>query len=130
VSVLVDTSIWVEYLRGREPVASQLERLVREGEAALCGPVFAELLAGVRTDADAEALRDLMGLRFVDVTRPAWKRCGDVARALRGLGERVPLLDVLIGVACAQARISLWTRDQHFAKLRGAIPELELYVPA
>jgi hypothetical protein len=45
------------------------------------------------------------------------------------LGDSVPVLDV-IGVACAQARLSLWTRDRHFAQLRGALPELELYAPA
>jgi predicted nucleic acid-binding protein len=66
---VVATSIWVDYLRGQEPVAAQLERLVREGEAMLCGPVLAELLAGARTDTDAQALLDLTGLRFVEVTR-------------------------------------------------------------
>jgi predicted nucleic acid-binding protein len=56
VSVLADTSIWIECLRGREPAASQLERLVREGDALVCGPVLAELLAGAHSDADADEL--------------------------------------------------------------------------
>jgi predicted nucleic acid-binding protein len=130
VSVLVDTSVWVEYLRGREPLAAQCERLVREGEAVLCGPVLAELLAGARTEADARALLDLTGLRFVEVTRQTWRRSGEVARALGDLGESVPLLDILIGVASANAQVPLWSNDHHFAQLRGALPELELYVPA
>lgn len=129
-SVLADTSIWIEYLRGREPAASQLERLVREGDALACGPVLAELLAGARSDADAQELLALTSLRFVEVTRQTWRHTGEVARALRGLGEIVPLLDVAIGVACAQARVPLWTHDRHFAQLRSALPELELYVPA
>jgi predicted nucleic acid-binding protein len=129
VSVLADTSIWVDYLRGQEPVATQLERLVRGGEAVLCGPVLAELLAGARTDTDAEALLDLTGLRFIEATRQTWRRSGEVARALREVGESVPLLDILIGIACAHARVPLWTHDRHFAQVRAALPELELYVP-
>jgi predicted nucleic acid-binding protein len=110
-------------------VAAQLERLVREGEAMLCGPVLAELLAGARADADARALLDLTGLRFVDVTRQTWRRSGEVARELREVGESVPLLDILIGVACVHARVPLWTHDRHFAQVRAALPQLELYVP-
>ncbi len=128
-SVLADTSIWVDYLRGRDPVAAHLERLVREGEALVCGPVLAELIAGARTDSDAEALLELTGLRFVEVTRQTWRRAGEVARAVRGRGETVPLLDVVIGVACTQARVPLWTLDRHFAQLRTELPELELYSP-
>jgi predicted nucleic acid-binding protein len=130
VSVLADTSIWIEYLRGQEPTASQLERLVGRGEALVCGPVLAELLAGARSDADADELLALTSLHFVEVTRQTWRRAGDVARMLRGLGEIVPLLDVVIGMACTQARLPLWTHDRHFAQLRSALPELELYVPA
>jgi predicted nucleic acid-binding protein len=130
VNVLPDTSIWIEYLRGEEPAASQLERLVGQGEALVCGPVLAELLAGARGDADADALLALTSLRLVEVTRQTWRRAGDVARAMRGVGEIVPLLDVVIGVACEQARLPLWTRDRHFAQLRRALPELELYSPA
>jgi predicted nucleic acid-binding protein len=130
VSVLVDTSIWAEYLRGREPVATQLERLVRVSEAILCGPVLAELLAGARSDADAEQLRALSSLNFVEVTRQTWRRAGEAARALRALGDSVPLLDVVIGVACTQARVPVWTHDRHFAQLRSVLPDLELYAPA
>jgi predicted nucleic acid-binding protein len=129
VSVLADTSIWVDYLRGQEPVAAQLERLVREGEAMLCGPVLAELLAGARNDSDADRLLALTSLRFIEVTRQTWRHAGEAARALRGVGTTVPLLDVVIGVACAQAHVPLWTRDQHFGTLGEALPELQLYAP-
>jgi predicted nucleic acid-binding protein len=129
VSVLADTSIWVEYLRGQEPVASQLERLVREGQALVCGPVVAELLAGARSDSDGDRLLALTSLRFVEVTRQTWRHAGDVTRALRGVGTAVPLLDVVIGVACAQAHVRLWTRDRLFDQLRGALAELQLYAP-
>jgi predicted nucleic acid-binding protein len=130
VSVLADTSIWVDYLRGREPVATQLEQLVRRGEAAVCGPVLAELIAGARTDEDAERLVDLAGLQWVEIGRQTWRRAGDVARALRRLGHTLPLLDAVIAVACIQARVPLWTRDQHFATLREALPELDLHASA
>jgi hypothetical protein len=46
------------------------------------------------------------------VSRQTWRRAGEVTRALRALGESVPLLDVVIGVARTQERVALWTSDR------------------
>ena len=34
--VLIDTSAWIEFLNGSEPVASQVENLISKNEVAIC----------------------------------------------------------------------------------------------
>jgi tRNA(fMet)-specific endonuclease VapC len=127
VTVLADTSIWVDFFRNREPVATAFDRLLGEGELVVCGPVIAELLAGVR-EADRSALwLALRSLSAVELDLQAWRRSGELAHALRGAGGSVPLLDVLVAVAAVQAEASLWTRDRDFERIRVFLPELQLY---
>jgi predicted nucleic acid-binding protein len=44
--VLIDTSVWIRFLMGREPFVRELKRLVAAGEAAAHGLVYGELLIG------------------------------------------------------------------------------------
>jgi predicted nucleic acid-binding protein len=46
--VLVDTSIWIRFLRGTEPYASQLDRLLSNDEVLGHDFVYGELLIGDR----------------------------------------------------------------------------------
>ena len=48
--VLVDTSVWVEYLRnGQNQMAEELDDLLSAGRVAICGPVIAEILSGIKS---------------------------------------------------------------------------------
>jgi tRNA(fMet)-specific endonuclease VapC len=47
--ILVDTSAWIEFFRGRDPVASLVDSAIEHNEAALCGPIVTELRRGLRT---------------------------------------------------------------------------------
>jgi predicted nucleic acid-binding protein len=44
--VLIDTSVWIRFLLGREPFVRELKRLVTAGEAAAHDLVHGELLIG------------------------------------------------------------------------------------
>lgn len=48
-SVLVDTSVWVDYLNGfKSQEAAALDRLLLEGTVVTCGVVVAEVFQGLR----------------------------------------------------------------------------------
>ncbi len=48
--VLIDTSAWIGYFNDFSPIADMVEKLIRDGEAALCPIVWTEILQGVRDD--------------------------------------------------------------------------------
>jgi len=126
--LLVDTSVWVDYLRGREPVlVDRLDGYLDHESVLMCGPVIAELLAGTDPDDREELWLALGSLPWVDLDRAAWRRVGDTAGELRRRGTAVPLTDVAIAVAAEVAEAELWTRDGDFERIREVLPKLELH---
>lgn len=47
--ILIDTSVWIEYLRQHEPVSSHVSTLLAEQRVITVEPVFSELMFGVDT---------------------------------------------------------------------------------
>jgi predicted nucleic acid-binding protein len=127
VTVLPDTSVWVDYLRGTEPTATELDRLLWEEPPAICGPIVAELLAGVATAQRGELWLALASLPYVELGRDAWALAGDLARELRSAGRSVPLVDLLVAVAAVRSDAALWTRDEDFQRVRDVLPDLRLH---
>ena len=126
-SVLADTSIWIDYFRGAEPVARELGRMLGDEPPPICGPVLAELVAGTPSDRREDVWLALAGLPFVDLGRDAWTLAGELAYDLRRAGETVPLVDLLIAVAAVRADAALWTTDRDFLRVARVFPELRLH---
>lgn len=126
--VLADTSVWISYFRsssGHE--GDLLETLIEAGEAAICGPVLAELLGGA-DDAQRASIGDTVGdLPWADLDRAAWQEVGVVARRLRQAGGMLPLTDLTIAVAAARAGYALWSLDSDFERIEPILDDLELY---
>ncbi len=126
-SVLPDTSIWVDYLRsGTAGAAAALDDLLSRESAVVCGPVLAELLAGTPAERRDELWHALEALPWAELDRHAWRCVGEVAHDLRAAGASVALTDLAIAVAAVSADASVWTRDDDFDRIRTVLPELEL----
>lgn len=127
-TVLVDTSIWVDYFRGR-PGARPLDTLLDRGEVAVCGPVVAELLAGTAAE-QAEVLWLALGsLPSAPVDDAGWRAAGEAASELRRRGRSVPLLALAIAIAAVRFGAELWSRDSDFQRVREVVTALRLHEP-
>ncbi|MGH2995493.1 MAG: PIN domain-containing protein [Gaiellaceae bacterium] len=126
-TVLADTSIWIDFYRGREPNAEGLARLIRQQDVIICGPVVAELIAEAPEDRREELDEALGALPFIPLGDGEWREAGVRAYELRRRGGAVPLLDILIAVAATRAAAALWTRDEHFARIGQVLPSFALY---
>ena len=129
-TVLPDTSIWVDYLRaGADGPAGGLDRLLVEEAVVTCGPVLAELVAGTAPEHRDELWHALATLPWAELDHEAWRRVGELAFTLRQAGLSLPLTDLEIAVACTASGAALWTRDDDFQRLHSHLPSLQLYVP-
>lgn len=126
--MLLDTSVWIEYLAPRSRVlrAAQLDAIdaaLADGEVCTVLPIYAELLSGAR-HGDRELRTLLSALRFVD---PDWS---DVAvwERVASLGEsafrhrlRIPgVVDRMIIAAAQDAEEAIWALDGPLRRLARA----------
>jgi predicted nucleic acid-binding protein len=116
--VLVDSSVWIDFLRQGQGDLRALEMAIRDGRAAMCPVVWVELWSGVRSKAEESALKEMRALCVsLELDALTWKRAADLSRIALRHGLNCPLADVLI-VACAKRHgAELLHRDKHIGQL-------------
>lgn len=125
--ILVDTSAWVDFFRGNDPVAERVDQLIEENEAALCGPVLTELRRGLRSAADRKRVLPLLsGCHHLDQPEDLWVGAGELGYALSRRGATVKTLDLLIATYAVAADLPLLTTDADFEVMRRAGAPLKL----
>jgi hypothetical protein len=118
--VIVDTSAWVEYLRGTgSPAHLRLRHAVESGAPlATPAPVLMELLAGCVTEESASAIQRLLA-RFELLPVEGLADFEDAAliqRLCRRGGETVrSMIDCLIAAVALREGRPLLARDRDFA---------------
>lgn len=112
--VLVDTSVWVRFIAGREPYATELDRLLMENDVLAHEFVYGELLLG-----DRGGRTKLLG-EYERIQRAPTVRHDDVLELVRSRdfnGRGIGWVDahLLASTLIAQAR--LWTADENLSRL-------------
>ncbi len=118
---LVDTSAWIEFFRGRAPIAETVDVLLDGGDAALCGPVLTELRRGLRTERERRMVLPLLGGCHL-LSQPArlWEEAGDLGFFLARKGVTAKTLDLLVAAYALAHGAALLTTDADFAAMRRA----------
>lgn len=125
--ILVDTSAWIEFFRGRDPVAATIDGLLDEHRVALCGPVVTELRRGLRSASERRLVLPLLaGCHLIPQPPRLWEEAGDLGFALRQSGVTVKSLDLLIAAYSLASAVGLLTLDADFERMRQAGIELQL----
>ncbi len=126
--VIVDTSVWVDYIRGRDQgLREAVGTLIYRAQAYLCGVVLAELSSGARTARDRDRIDSAFkGLPYLELSRPTWAHAGSLSAALRAQGITLPLPDLLIATLALEHGYAVFTRDAHSQR----VPRLQLYQPS
>lgn len=116
---LVDTSAWVEFFRGRDPMAARVEFLLEGNAAALCGPVLTELSRGLGSERERRQVLPLLG-GCADLTQPPdlWAAAGELGFQLARKGITVKTMDLLIATWAIAHDVPLLTKDEDFAAMR------------
>lgn len=115
--VLVDTSVWIRFLAGREPFASGLDELLSRDEVAGHEMVFGELLLG-DTGGGRKNLLDAYAQMHQARTVPH-QEVVEFVRARRLFGRGVGWIDVNLLASTVVERCQLWTADPRFSSMAG-----------
>lgn len=117
--ILIDTSAWIEFLRGTEsPACRAVERLLGT-EIAVTDAVAMEVLAGARDDQHHQALRGLLGrAELLRCEAEDYLAAASLYRQCRRQGETVRrLLDCLIAATAIRHDVAVLHCDEDFAVL-------------
>lgn len=132
-NIIIDTSVWSLALRRQRTLPNvetrELAELVREGRAAILGPVRQELLSGVRTDRQFETLRDhLRAFPDVPLVAEDYEVAASFFNRCRAKGIHGSNTDYLICAAAARRRFGILTTDTDFAHFARVLP-IQLHNP-
>jgi predicted nucleic acid-binding protein len=119
---LVDTSSWIEFLRGKNNVvAGRVRELMREDEAGLCEMVLVELWNGARGEAEKQVLLDLQEvLPVLPIDSRVWLKSVSVAKECRRAGVTAPAADVIIAACALHYGLELEHCDGHLDAIKSA----------
>jgi predicted nucleic acid-binding protein len=125
---LVDTSVWIEVLRGTESTAmARIRDLVANDAASIATaePIIMELIAGAAGTPGLDAVERLAASMVLVGIDPAtdFHDAGHLYRAARARGLTVrKLADCLIAAVAIRADATLWHRDADFEALASISP--------
>ena len=125
-SVLLDTSVWIDALRGKTPdIVSVTQELLNDDRILTCGPVIFEIKRGLRPPERKKILPLFDALIRLSVEETVWDAAGDLDASLRKKGITIPPMDVIIAQVCLHHKVFLFTLDEHFH----SVPGLKVFEP-
>jgi predicted nucleic acid-binding protein len=117
--VLVDTSVWIEFFRKREPYFSVVTELIDADAVCCTGLIYAELLQGAKTGKELNTIREFRHVfEFLPESVEVWEKAGELSFRLQRKGKSVGLSDCLIAVSAEGSQAHLLTMDKHFSAIR------------
>jgi len=114
--ILIDTSAWVEFLRGTGSKTCERVEHALAGEIAVADPIRMEVLAGARNEQHLVQLRRLLARGIQLHADPTdYEQAAILYRQCRTNGETVrKLIDCLIAAIAIRNQIALLHRDVDF----------------
>lgn len=116
--ILVDSSVWIDYLRNRTTAAvTKLESVLREGPLLVGDLVLCEVLQGLRDDVEAQRVESVLrGFEMASLCEPeiAVSAAANY-RFLRARGITIrQTIDLIIGTFCIERGHALLHSDRDF----------------
>jgi predicted nucleic acid-binding protein len=121
VRVLVDSTVWIDFLRNvRNRQTAVLERLINERhDLCLCGFVLTEVLQGIRDEKQYLATkRQFEDLIYLDDDKSTYELAATIYRELRKRGITVRnSIDCLIASIVVQHGVRFLERDRDYHQI-------------
>jgi len=120
-NVLIDTSVWIAYLRrgASENVAEAVDSLLTRCEILVPKLVLAELIQGARSEKEIAVIQEFLeAFHVVGEGKNTWIEAGKLSFFLRKKGKNIGLADCYIAVIAKESGCPLLTLDKHFGEMQ------------
>lgn len=115
--ILVDTCVWIDFLRGRTlPHVQLLEALLEDGDACLCEVTYAEILFGAKDDRQFKKYESKFSqIPFLTLPTHWHRELARLGHKLQRNGHRPFIADLQIALTALTHKAELLTTDKDFA---------------
>jgi len=116
-AVLIDSSVWIDYLRYKPPapLVEEVNELILEEKAVIIPPILYEILVGARNEVVYDSLRErFSGVSQVEISATIWEESARLGFSLRRKGLVLPTTDVIISAAAIHYGLPILHADRHF----------------
>ncbi len=117
--ILVDTSVWIEFFRKKEPYYRVVSDWIDEDRICCIGLILAELLQGVKTEKELGVVKDFLYVfEFLKESKELWEKAGELSFNLNKKGRMAGLSDCYIAAASKENGVGIITLDKHFGFIK------------
>lgn len=118
--ILVDSTVYIDWLRGRVEPLKHLRPWVESRSAFTCGVVRAEVVRGVLDEEQKSRTHELFDLLHeIPTDARLWVEASELAWVLDRQGIVIPLTDIVIAACARRAGATVITTDSHFSRIPG-----------
>jgi predicted nucleic acid-binding protein len=118
--ILVDSTLYIAWLRARSDPTVALGEPLRRHEAATCGIVRAEVLRGIVSPVVQPRMAGLFDLMHeIPLDGSLWTEAAELAWTLDRQGVVLPLADLAIAACGRRIGATVVTTDPHFSRIPG-----------
>jgi tRNA(fMet)-specific endonuclease VapC len=119
--ICLDTNLLIDYLKGREPCASAVEKAVKEMNCAVTALTVYELLFGkARGNKDIGEHALLATLMVLPLNKASAERAALLHDTLIRQNQDIGIRDVLIAAICLEHNIPILTLNyKHLSRVHG-----------
>lgn len=120
--VLIDTSIWIHYFRGKNEVYKKVNELIDSGRVCSLGLVMAELIQGAKTEKEIRVIKDVATVfpRLIEGPH-SWENGGVLSFRLKKAGKSIGLADCYIATIAKENNAIIYTLDEHFKEMQNYV---------
>ena len=123
--VLVDTSVWIDFFAAREErhVKTLEDLILDRRDICICGIILAEILQGIREDAEFKKTSALLAnLIFLPMPYAVYMKSAEIYRNLRKKGITVrKSVDCMIAAVAIENDIPLLHNDRDFIPIEDSL---------
>ncbi len=122
--ILVDTSIWIEFFKKKEPIFTELKELIEASEVIVHEVIFAELLQGCKTKQEESLLLQYWENLSKLPIEGSFLEAGKLSFANKYIDKGIGLIDSVLINHVKKQKIKIWTLDKKISK---ALHKAEVY---
>lgn len=111
-SVILDTSVWIEYFKGNAEYFDQCQQILKKDKVSTISLIFAELLQGARGNREVEMIKAYYELIPKVEIEELCIQAGEYSQKMKLISKGIGLIDACIITATINSNSKLWTLDK------------------